>query len=303
MSNVSITSRRNPFKLILALALICVVAGVAAWTATSSPAKGLKGITTPTLAKPFAFVEIAKQSATQENLAVSNQAPTTPPTELSPQVSSPSPNPTENQVSMTFPTELPAAFLPNFPTENPSPIAFPTTSVIVPSTTSPDQIILASETPSPSDSSEPQVYAKIVEDTSFAQFNAPVPAYDTGKYILVDISEQHMYVYEGNTLANSFVSSTGMNYATRVGSFSVLDKIPNAYGATWDIWMPNWLGIYWAGNMENGIHALPILPSGATLWAGYLGTPISYGCIVLGTYDAQWLYDWVDIGTPVEIRW
>lgn len=94
-----------------------------------------------------------------------------------------------------------------------------------------------------------------------------------------------------------------MRNATRIGQFSVLDKIPNAYGATWNIWMPNWLGIYYAGTLENGIHALPILPSGATLWAGFLGTPISYGCVVLGTSEAQELYNWADVGTPVEIQW
>jgi lipoprotein-anchoring transpeptidase ErfK/SrfK len=153
------------------------------------------------------------------------------------------------------------------------------------------------------------VRAEIVADTpaptgysNTTQYDAP-PSYSGNKYILVDISEQHMYVYEGDALVYSFVSSTGMHNATRVGTFSVLDKIPSAYGATWDIWMPNWLGIYWAGSMENGIHALPILPSGATLWAGYLGVPISYGCIVLGTYEAQLLYDWADVGTPVEIQW
>jgi hypothetical protein len=129
------------------------------------------------------------------------------------------------------------------------------------------------------------------------------PVYSGNKYILVDISEQHMYVYEGDTVLYSFVASTGMNNATRVGSFSVLDKIPTAYGATWDLWMPNWLGIYWSGSLENGIHALPILSNGTQLWAGYLGTPISFGCVVLGVNESQLLYDWVDVGTPVDIQW
>ncbi len=137
---------------------------------------------------------------------------------------------------------------------------------------------------------------------STTQYEAP-PSYSGSKYILVDISEQHMYVYNGDSLVYSFIASTGMGNSTRVGTFSVLNKIPNAYGATWNIWMPNWLGIYWSGSLQNGIHALPILSNGATLWAGYLGTPISYGCVVLDTYDAQALYDWADIGTPIEIRW
>ena len=135
------------------------------------------------------------------------------------------------------------------------------------------------------------------------QDSAPVPSTGGGKYILVDISEQHMYVYEGDALIYSFVASTGINNGTRVGTFAVQSKIPNAYGATWNIWMPNWLGIYWSGGLENGIHALPILSNGATLWEGYLGSPVSYGCVVLGTYEAQLLYEWAEIGTPVEIQW
>jgi LysM repeat protein len=121
--------------------------------------------------------------------------------------------------------------------------------------------------------------------------------------ILVDLSEQHLYAYQGDQLIYSFVASSGAAPTyTRTGQFHVQSKIPNAYGATWNIWMPHWLGIYWAGGSENGIHALPILPNGQTLWAGYLGTPVSYGCIVLGTYEAKLLYDWAEFGTPVTIQ-
>ncbi len=152
--------------------------------------------------------------------------------------------------------------------------------------------------------------AEVIPDTPVPDYASQgvsespnVNPYSGNKYVLVDISEQHMYVYEGDALVYSFVSSTGMNNATRVGSFSVLDKIPNAYGATWDLWMPNWLGIYWSGSLENGIHALPILSNGTQLWAGYLGTPISFGCVVLGVEESQLLYNWVDVGTPVDIQW
>ena len=180
------------------------------------------------------------------------------------------------------------------------PTALPTT--VLPTDTAVPTIPAATETPA-------SLTMDIVEDTAVPpqgaqdQVNPPAPSYGGSKYILVDISEQHMYVYEGDTLIYSFVASTGMNNATRVGKFAVQSKIPNAWGSTWSIWMPDWLGIYWAGSTENGIHALPILPNGATLWAGFLGRPISYGCVVLGTYDAQVLYNWAEIGTPVEIRW
>jgi lipoprotein-anchoring transpeptidase ErfK/SrfK len=136
-----------------------------------------------------------------------------------------------------------------------------------------------------------------------AQVPPPVITTYGSKYILVDISEQHLYAYENNNLVFSFIASTGINNATRVGTFAVQTKLDNAYGATWNIWMPNWLGIYYSGSLENGIHALPILPKGATLWEGFLGRPVSYGCVVLGTAESKLLYDWAEMGTPVEIQW
>jgi lipoprotein-anchoring transpeptidase ErfK/SrfK len=178
-------------------------------------------------------------------------------------------------------------------------------------TYTPTAILPPTETPAlePTATATPgSMVMEIVNDTAVPAY-APkqqlvaASSYGGSKYILVDISEQHMYVYEGDALVYSFVASTGMNNATRIGNFAVQSKIPNAYGATWDIWMPSWLGIYWSGGLENGIHALPILPNGATLWAGFLGRPVSYGCVVLGSYEAKLLYDWAEIGTPVEIQW
>lgn len=177
------------------------------------------------------------------------------------------------------------------PTPLYTPTDFPTSTPLPTETPGVMDLQVVADTPVP------------VYPTTAPVYQVPSSGYSGGQYILVDISEQHMYVYEGDTLIYSFVASTGMNNATRVGNFAVQSKIPNAYGATWNIWMPSWLGIYWAGGLENGIHALPILPNGATLWAGFLGRPISYGCVVLGSYEAQLLYDWAVIGTPVEIRW
>jgi len=123
------------------------------------------------------------------------------------------------------------------------------------------------------------------------------------KLILVSLSEQRMTVYQNGGVLYQWVVSTGEpGLDTWPGQYSVLDKIPNAYGANWDLWMPNWLGIYWAGDLENGIHALPILSNGLRLWDGYLGTPVSFGCVILGIQEAQTLYDWAEVGTPVNIQ-
>ena len=124
-----------------------------------------------------------------------------------------------------------------------------------------------------------------------------------GKRIVIDLSDQRMVTYQGNTPVHHFVVSTGMPGAnTAPGTYEVLDKHPNAYASTWNLQMPYWLGIYWAGPLENGIHALPILPNGQRLWAGYLGTPVSYGCVILSSENARTLYHWAEVGTPVIIQ-
>lgn len=132
---------------------------------------------------------------------------------------------------------------------------------------------------------------------------APGVGAGASKKIVVDISEQHLYAYEGDRLVFSFVASTGLpGLDTQPGNYNVQSKIPNAYGGNWNIWMPHWLGIYWAGYLENGIHSLPILPGGSRLWEGYLGQPISYGCVVLGIAEAEHLWNWAAIGDSVLIQ-
>ncbi len=177
---------------------------------------------------------------------------------------------------------------------------------VAPETAVPEIQLPATPVPASSEPEESnQITMVIVDDPPQPESTAETSpqAAPGGKYVLVSISEQHLYAYENGQLVYSFVASTGMGNSTRVGMFQILDKIPNAYGANWDIWMPNWLGIYWSGTLENGIHALPILPGGGRLWAGFLGTPISYGCVVLGVDESMQLYEWADVGTPVEIRW
>ncbi|MBN1136005.1 MAG: LysM peptidoglycan-binding domain-containing protein [Anaerolineae bacterium] len=129
-------------------------------------------------------------------------------------------------------------------------------------------------------------------------------AVGSGKRIVVDLSEQRMYVYHNGQLLWKWVVSTGRpGQETAVGHYKVLNKIPNAYAYTWSLQMPYWLGIYWAGSLQNGIHALPIQANGLRLWAGYLGQRVSFGCIILSTENAQTLYNWAEVGTPVDIVW
>lgn len=131
----------------------------------------------------------------------------------------------------------------------------------------------------------------------------PTPEPVVEKRIVVDISDQRTYLYENDELVNEFIVSTGEpGRDTAIGEFEIQSKIPMAYASTWNLDMPFWLGIYWAGPLENGFHAVPtVRDTGVTMWDGYLGQRVSYGCIILSMEDAETLYNWAEMGTPVSI--
>ena len=123
------------------------------------------------------------------------------------------------------------------------------------------------------------------------------------KRIVIDISEQRMTVYEDGQVWASYIVSTGVSDSpTMVGIFQVQTHELNAYASNWDLYMPHFMGIYeaWPGFM-NGIHGLPLLSNGQRLWASTLGSPASYGCIILDLDAAEDLYNWAEVGVVVEI--
>ena len=132
----------------------------------------------------------------------------------------------------------------------------------------------------------------------------PLPTPSGPKKVVVSLQQQRVFAYQGERQIYNFLVSTGKDNSTWIGSFTILDKLPYPYSTSWGFYMPYWLGIYHNpdnNNVENGFHALPITPAGDELWGSALGTPVSYGCIILSPYDAKTLYDWVEIGTPVLI--
>lgn len=119
----------------------------------------------------------------------------------------------------------------------------------------------------------------------------------------VSLSQFTATVYEDDAPIRVFTICHGRKGApTLTGRYEVKTKLPMAYGAQWDIDMPHWLGIYDTGGSENGFHGLPYLRNGATLWTQALGTRCSFGCLVLDSADAEFLWNWADIGTVVFIR-
>jgi LysM repeat protein len=123
------------------------------------------------------------------------------------------------------------------------------------------------------------------------------------KRILISLSQQRMRAYEDGSLLHEYTISSGIDSSpTHPGIFQIQTHEINAYASVWDLYMPHFLGIYegWPGFM-NGIHGLPTLSSGRLMWAGALGKPASYGCIVLGLDEAESLYEWAESGVIVEI--
>lgn len=131
---------------------------------------------------------------------------------------------------------------------------------------------------------------------------ATAPKY-SGTRFVADISSQHCWLYHNSAVIGNWPCSTGRRGAgTMPGNFKVQSKIRNAYGSAWNFWMPYWLGIYWAGSTENGIHGLPYnKATGRKTWAGMVGTPITFGCIMLDDANAKRLWDFAYIGMPVVI--
>ena len=100
-----------------------------------------------------------------------------------------------------------------------------------------------------------------------------------------------------NHAPSSFLTEMPVNArGTARGTFSVRDHYyiaPSIYRG-WRL--PYWLGIYYVGRVENGIHGPEYLANGRMAYN-------SLGCVViLNVANARWLYSWARNGTPVIIR-
>jgi lipoprotein-anchoring transpeptidase ErfK/SrfK len=128
-------------------------------------------------------------------------------------------------------------------------------------------------------SSSPDAYAE------------PVAAPTGARWIDIDLTEQRLTAYQGDTAVFSTLVSTGTSqHPTPVGEFDVRTKIDSQTMSGADYYLPNVQYVmYFAG--ANAIHG--------TYWHNNFGHPMSHGCVNLPTADAAWLYNWASIGTPV----
>ncbi len=126
------------------------------------------------------------------------------------------------------------------------------------------------------------------------------------KRIVVSLSQQRVKVYEEGALIWDWPASTGISSSpTSPGIFQVQSHSQEAYASNWDLNMPHFMGIYRPvpeSDFMNGFHGFPNRDGYNLLWTGDLGRPVTYGCILLSSENAQRLYGWAEEGVIVEIQ-
>ncbi|MBL8163108.1 MAG: L,D-transpeptidase family protein [Anaerolineae bacterium] len=131
-------------------------------------------------------------------------------------------------------------------------------------------------------------------------------AVDPDKRIVVNISRQNVKVYENGQVKWDWVASTGIpDSPTWTGIYQIISHESNAYAGNWNLWMPNFMGVYKpipGADFTNGFHGFPTRGGSQLLWTNSLGTRVTYGCILLSDTNIQQLYAWAGEGVVVEIQ-
>ncbi len=161
---------------------------------------------------------------------------------------------------------------------------------------------LPTETPPAEPTWSGSISLEYVPDTPTAERPAyvapPAPSYaSTGgeRWIDVNLSQQMAYAYEGDTIVNSFLVSTGTwLHPTVTGKYRIYVKLRYTDMAGPDYYLPNvpYVMYFYKGY---GLHG--------TYWHNNFGTPMSHGCVNLSIPDAAWLYSWASVGTLVNVHY
>lgn len=116
-----------------------------------------------------------------------------------------------------------------------------------------------------------------------------------GRYIDVNLSEQTLYAFDGFTLVNQFLVSTGTSsHPTPTGQYYVYGKsrVTTMSGPGYSLPGVEWVS-WWSGDYS--IHG--------TYWHNNFGHTMSHGCVNASNSNAEWIYNWDDIGTPVYVHY
>lgn len=125
------------------------------------------------------------------------------------------------------------------------------------------------------------------------------------KMIKLDLSEQKLWLLlDGKTVREFRVSTGASKTPTPVGETKILIKqeVRIAHKSPHYV-MPKYM-MYRSGGF--GFHALPSLAhDGGIFWTearNHIGRPVSHGCVRLLPEDADFMYEFTDIGTKVVIE-
>jgi lipoprotein-anchoring transpeptidase ErfK/SrfK len=179
------------------------------------------------------------------------------------------------------------------PTFTPTPTASATTAATFTPTPSSTPTATTPNTPTPtltpSPMPTPTVPPPLPIATPVPVISPPVVASE--KWIDVDLTQQRMTAYEGNTPVFQALVSTGLlNTPTVVGQFHIYWKLSSTAMAGPGYYLP---GVPYTMYFYRG-YALH-----GTYWHNNFGRPMSHGCVNLRTEDAQWLFNWADPPLPV----
>jgi lipoprotein-anchoring transpeptidase ErfK/SrfK len=117
---------------------------------------------------------------------------------------------------------------------------------------------------------------------------------DEARWIDVDLSEQRLTAYENGVAVHTTLVSTGLpRTPTPTGQFRIWIKLryDDMAGADYYIEDVPYVMYFHEGY---GLHGVT--------WHGNFGHPMSHGCVNLPTREAEWLFNWADVGTLVSIR-
>jgi len=128
---------------------------------------------------------------------------------------------------------------------------------------------------------------------------------DADRKIIVDISEQRMYLYLGEKQVRTFRVSTGKaSTPTPYGETKITLKQEVRVGHEYPHYVMPYFMMFRAGGY--GFHALPSLGNdGGLFWTearNHIGIPVSHGCIRILPENAKWLFDFIPISTTVIVR-
>jgi lipoprotein-anchoring transpeptidase ErfK/SrfK len=116
------------------------------------------------------------------------------------------------------------------------------------------------------------------------------------KHIYVDLTNQVLTAYQGDTLFLQAPVSTGKWFPTPTGEFTIWEKVratkmSGGQGADY-YYLPNVPYVmFFSGS---GISAGRGFGLHGTYWHNNFGHPMSHGCVNMRTVDAEKLYYWVD---------